>query len=98
MNFEEIIQLSLGPLGIVRDDDKYWMFEVVMVELHGLLEVPASQGHHAVDLLVDDVVCSPDVNTHNVTVFSCYSSVLQLLVCFSHVLVHYTIQSLFGFL
>ena len=62
--------MRLRPLGIIRDDDKYWMFELAVVRLHGELEVARGEGGRPVHLFINNMVSPPDVDTHNVTVFS----------------------------
>ena len=95
MDLEESLYLSLSPLRIIRDHNKYRVFEFLVVELHRLLEVAASQRLGSVHLLVQNVVRSPDVNTNNVAIFS--SNLHILLIYFPQIFGHDNIKSFFRF-
>ena len=66
--FEAPVNLSLGPVRIVSDNDKYGVLELVRKGLHGLGEVSWFERDHIVHLFILDMIGPPNMNTHKVTI------------------------------
>ena len=61
--------LSVSPLWIISNNYEDWVFQVFIVHIHGLQEVLLLQVFCPIQLLIFQVISSPNVNTHKLTRF-----------------------------